>query len=98
MTKQFDTIRGFPIILSADFPKPAGGRSGSLILVDHEDQYVVSCRYNDEATGEPQDEWGQGNYFPFNQYVKTPKSRALAEALDLYRDKLARIRGNDAAA
>lgn len=87
MTKQFDTIRGFPILLSDPTP------DGDLILVQYGDEYVVSTRRNPEDR-----EWDEGQYFSFKKPTRTPQSRALAQALECYRDKLARVRGNDAAA
>ena len=93
---KYDTVNSGNIILSHAFPPDGRGtRGGRLILVDCGEKYVVANQYQTDGKYDP--EWGNGNYFE-HRHSRTPQSRALAGALDLYREKLAQRQGNDAAA
>jgi hypothetical protein len=94
---KYDTINNGNIILSHEYPPDGRGTlGGRLVLVDREDQYVVAVQSKREGVFDR--EWGNGDYHPHNEYNRVPQSRALANALDKYREKLARILGNDGAA
>lgn len=93
---KYDTVNNGNIILAHEFPPDGRGtRGGRLILVDRGEKYVVANQY--QTDGVYDREWGNGNYFE-HQHSGKPQSRALADALSLYRDKLSTRLGNDAAA
>ncbi len=95
MKPAYNTIHNSPIIMEHPFPKPGEGlRSGSVILVDRGDQYVVAKRYNHEETGEPDREWGQGFYFPHNRMVgivRTSQAEALMEAAAFFKQEVDKL-------
>jgi hypothetical protein len=94
MTPKYDTINNGNILLFHEFPGGHGTRGGRLILVDLGDKYVVANQYHYDGDYDP--EWGNGNYFE-HRHSGQPQSRALFNALEKYRDKLARLKGNDGA-